>query len=73
MRLGIAWPDGESSGEQLDGNVVFPHLVGDDAKQMQSDRLLGIGLQYPLINTLGLRQAARTMVLNGEVQGLLQV
>ena len=47
--------------------------MGDHPKQVQGDRLIGVGLQYPLINTLGLGQATCSVVLNGEVQGFLDV
>ena len=45
--------------------------MGGHTKQMQGDRLTGDGLQYLLINTLGLKQAARSVVLHCEIYGLL--
>ncbi len=63
--------DGEGLRDEIDGNVVFSHLMGDHPKQMQGDRLTGVGLQYLLINAFSLRQATRSVVLQGEVYALL--
>ena len=43
----------------------------DHTKQIQGDRLIGVGLQYLLIDALSLRQATRSVVLHSEVQGVL--
>ncbi len=38
---------------------------------LQGDRLIGVGFQYLLIDALSLRQAALSMVPQGEVYGFL--
>ncbi len=67
VRLGVIGLDGERPHDEINGSVVFSHLVGDHTKQMQGDRLTGVGLQYLLINALSLRQATRSVMLHGEV------
>ena len=67
MRLGVIGLDGEGLRDEINGNVVFPHLKGDQSKQMQGDRLTGIGLQYLLYNALSLGKAPRSVVLHGEI------
>ena len=62
MRLGKVGFDGERLGNEIDGNVVFSRLMGEGTKQMQGDRLFGVGLQYLLIHALGLIQATRRVV-----------
>ena len=44
MRLGVIGLDGKGFGDQIDSDVVLPHLMGDYAKQMQGDRLIGVAL-----------------------------
>ena len=73
MRLGEIGLDGEGLGDEINGNIVFSHLMGDHTKQMQGVRLIGVGLQYLLIDGLGLFQAALSVMPQGEVQGLLDV
>ena len=73
MRLGVIRLDGESLGDEINGNVVIAPLVGDHTKQMQSDRLVGFGLQYLFIDSLSLRQATHSVVLHSQFQGLLDV
>jgi len=38
---------------------------------VQGNRLIGVGLQYLLIDIFSLRQATRVVVLDGKVDGLL--
>ncbi len=45
--------------------------MGNNTKQMQGDRLIGVGLYYLLIDAFSLRQATRSVVLHGEVYGFL--
>jgi hypothetical protein len=44
MRLGVIGLDGKDLRDEINGNVVIPHLMGDHTKQMQGDRLIGVGL-----------------------------
>lgn len=67
MRLDEIWLDGDGLGDEFDGNVISSQLMGNDTKQMQGDRLFGVGLQYLLIDTLGLGQATRGVVPLSEV------
>ena len=71
VRLDVIGLDGKGLRDEINGRVVFSHLVGNYTKQMQGDRLIGVALQYLLIDILSLRQAACSVMLNGEVQGLL--
>ena len=71
MRLGVIGLDGDSLRDEINGGVVFSHLMGNHTKQMQGDRLIGVGLQYLLIKGLSLRQPARSVVLHGEGQNFL--
>ena len=57
--------------DQFHGGSVIADLMGDDAEQMQGDRLVGVSLQDLLVEALGLRQATRSVMLQSEVQGLL--
>ena len=59
--------DGYCPGDEFNGNVVFSHSMGDHTKMMQGDRLIGVDLQYLLINSLSLRKATRNIVLHGKV------
>ncbi len=70
MRLSKIGIDGEGLRDEINGNVAFSHLMGNHAKQMQGVRLIGVGLQYLLINALGLGQATRSLVLHREFYGL---
>ena len=45
--------------------------MGDDTKQMQGHRLIGIGLQYLLVNAFGLRQSTRIVMLHSAIYSLL--
>ena len=54
VRLGEIRLDGDGLGYQIDGNIVFPHLIGDCTKQMQGIDLIGMRLQYLSINTFSL-------------------
>jgi hypothetical protein len=67
MGRGVIGPDGQRLGDEIGGDVVFPPLMGDHPQQMQGIGLLGVGLQYLLIDTLSLRQATRDVVLQGQV------
>ncbi len=73
MRLDVIGLDGEGLRDQFDGHVVLTHLMGDHTEKMQRERLIGVGLQYLLINALGLRQATLIVMPQGKVQGLLDV
>ena len=44
MRLGEVEHDGESLRDEINGFVVRAHLMGNHAKHMQGDRLIGVGL-----------------------------
>ncbi len=44
VRLDEIGRDGKGLGNQINGNVVVAHLVGDHTQQMQGDRLIGVGL-----------------------------
>ena len=44
MRLGEVELDGESLRDEINGFVVRAHLMGNYAKHMQGDRLIGVGL-----------------------------
>ena len=44
MRLGVIWLDGEGLRDEINGGVVYSHLMGNHTKQMQGDRLIGVGL-----------------------------
>ena len=50
---GVIGLDGKGLCNQVNGNVVFPHLMGNHPQQMQGDRLTGLGLQYLLVEALG--------------------
>ena len=63
VRLDVIRIDGEGPRYEINGNVVFPHLMGDHAEQMQSDRMIAVGMQYLLIESLSLRYATRRAVL----------
>ena len=67
MRRDVIGPGGECPRDEINGNIVFSHLMGDHTKQMQGDRLTGIGLQYLLVDALSFRQATRGVVLQSEV------
>ncbi len=69
-RRGVIGLDGKGLRDEINGNVVFSHLMGDHTKQMLGDRLIGVDLQYLLINALSLRQTTRRVVLHSEVYGL---
>ena len=71
MGIGVVGLDGECPGDEINGIIIIPHLMGDNTKQMQGDGLIGVGLQYPLIAALSLRQATRNVVLHSEVEALL--
>jgi hypothetical protein len=62
MRLGEFGLDSEGFGAEINGNVIFSHLMGNSTKQIQGDRLFGVGLQYLLVHVLGLIQATRRVV-----------
>ena len=63
--------DGEGLGDEVNGGIVFFHLKGDHTKQMQGDGLIGVVLQYLLIDTFRLGQATGGVVLDGKIYGLL--
>jgi len=63
--------DGERLGDEVHGNVVLAHLMGDRADQVECGGMVRIGFQDLPVESLGLGQAARAMVLDSEVQGLL--
>jgi hypothetical protein len=44
VRLSQIGLDGDGLRNEIDGNVVFAHLMGDHTKQMQGDRLIGVDL-----------------------------
>jgi len=44
VRLGEVELDGESLRDEINGFVVRAHLMGNYAKHMQGDRLIGVGL-----------------------------
>ncbi len=71
MRLGVIGLDGEGPRDEINGKIVFSRLMGDHTKLMQGDRLIGVGLQYLLIDAFSLRQATRSVVLQSEVYGFL--
>ena len=71
MRFGVIGRDGDSLRDEIDGGVVLPHLMGDHAKQMKRDGLIGVGLQDPSIDAFSLGQAARGVVAQSEVHGVL--
>ena len=71
MRINIIGFDGEGLHNEIDGDDVVFHLKGDHTKKMQGDRLVGVCLQYLLINPLSLRQAARSVMLHAQIYGLL--
>jgi hypothetical protein len=62
VRLGEIGFEGEGLSDEINGNVIFSNLMGDDTEQMQGDRLIGVGLQYLLIDAFGLGQATRGVV-----------
>ncbi len=53
MRVEVIGLDSQCPRNETNGNVVSSLLMGDDTKQLQGDRLIGVGLQYPLANALG--------------------
>ena len=53
MRFGVIGIDGDGLVDEIDGGVVVSNLMGDHTKQMQGDRLIGVGLQYLLVDALG--------------------
>lgn len=71
MRLGVIGFDGEGLRYEINGTIIFSSLMGNDTKQMQGNRLIGVGLQDLLIEALGLGQAARRVMLFGEIDSLL--
>ena len=71
MRLGVIGRNDEGLRYEINGGVVFFHLMGNHAKQMQGARLIGVALQYLLIDALGLAQATRGVVPQCEVHGFL--
>ena len=54
MRVGVIGLDGEGFCDEFNGDVILAHLTGNHTKQMQGDRLVGVGLQYLLVDALGL-------------------
>ena len=44
MHLGVIGLYGEGLRYEINGNMVFPSLMGDDAEQMQGSRLIGVDL-----------------------------
>ena len=68
VRIGVAGLDRQGLGNKFYRFLAVPHLVGDDAQQMQGDRLAGIGLHDPPVDALGLGQAVGRVVLHGKVQ-----
>ena len=71
MRLGVIGLDGEGLRDEFNGDLTLTYLMGGHTKQMQGDRVIGVGLQYLSINVLSVRQATRIVVLHGEIYGLL--
>ena len=63
--------DGEGFCNEINSDVILTRLMGNHTEQMQGDGLVGITLQYLLVNIFSLRQATRVVVLDGEVDGLL--
>ncbi len=69
--LGVIGLEVEGHGDPIDGDVILARLVGDHAQQMQSDGLVGMALQYLLVDVLRLREAASRVVLYREIYRLL--
>ena len=73
VRIRVIGPHDQYPHDEIDSNVVFPHLMGDHTKHMQGAIMTGVGPQNSLINALGHRQATRHVVLQGQVHGLTGV
>ena len=72
MRIGVIGLDNEGLRDEVDGTIVFSRLMGNDTKEIQGDGLVGIGLQDPLIDALGLGKTTLGMVPHPKVYGLLE-
>ena len=54
MGLEVIGFDSEGLRDEINGKLVVSRLMGDQTKQMQGVWLMGVGLQYPLIDGFGL-------------------
>ena len=73
VRIEISGRAGNGFCYQLNGIIRFAHLKAYYTKQMQSDGLVWVGMQYLLVDVGGLGQAACIEVLPGGGKGLLDV
>ena len=57
--------------DQIDGEIVFPHLVRDHTQEVQGNGLIRIAPEYLLVDAFRLRPTALVVMLYGKVYGLL--
>ena len=62
---------GQGLANQVNGNFVLAHLMGNDAEQVQGVKLIGIGLKNLRIKCLGLSQATGGVMGQGVLKYLL--
>jgi len=67
VRIGVISLNVDGFCYEINGGVVVSYLMGNHTKQMQGDRLIGVDLQYLLIDAFSLRQTTRSVMLHGEV------
>ena len=71
MYTGVIRFDGKRTFDEFSRTAMITLLMGDYAQIVQGNRLAGVGLQYLLIEALGLQQTTSGMMLPSEVYGLL--
>ena len=52
------------SADQIDGEVMAAHLLGDGAQEVQGVGMVGLARQHLLVTGLGFRQSSRLVVRN---------
>ena len=67
MRFWVFGLDGKNFGDEINSMIILTNLMGDHTKHMQGNKVIGVGLQYLLIDVLSLREAARSVMLNCNV------
>ena len=70
MRLEVIRLDRKSLADEVNSYFLLPHLMSNNAKKMDGNRLVRISLQYLSIHTLRFGQTSGAVMLHGEVHGL---
>jgi len=68
MPGGIARINCDGSTDQLKGNIVFPCLMGDDAKQVHRPRVIRLLAQDLAVDLFGVFEVAGVLVAKGELE-----